>query len=56
LTPPIELPRDMRGEIDVAGAMAAMNAVVAGWVHEHPGQWLWMHRRWRPGVASKPAA
>jgi KDO2-lipid IV(A) lauroyltransferase len=53
LTPPIELPRDTTGEIDVAGAMAAMNAVVAGWVHEHPGQWLWMHRRWRPGPIRK---
>jgi KDO2-lipid IV(A) lauroyltransferase len=56
LTPPLDLPRDANGEIDVAGAMAAMNAVVAGWVHEHPGQWLWMHRRWRPGLISKSPA
>ena len=31
----------------VAGAMQAMTSVVEGWVREHPGQWLWMHRRWR---------
>ncbi|WP_183317896.1 lipid A biosynthesis lauroyl acyltransferase [Chelatococcus caeni] len=50
LTPPIDLPRDADGEIDVEGAMAAMTAVVEGWVREHPEQWLWMHRRWRvPG-------
>jgi KDO2-lipid IV(A) lauroyltransferase len=54
LTPPLDLPRDANGEIDVAGAMQAMTAVVEGWVREHPGQWLWMHRRWRP-VASPQA-
>ncbi|MFC0284365.1 lipid A biosynthesis lauroyl acyltransferase [Camelimonas abortus] len=48
LTPPVEMPRDENGEIDVAGAMQAMTDVVAGWVLEHPEQWLWMHRRWRP--------
>ncbi len=47
LTPPIDLPRDAKGEIDVEGAMAVMTAVVEGWVREHPEQWLWMHRRWR---------
>lgn len=50
LTPPIDLPRDANGEIDVEGAMAAMTAVVEGWVREHPEQWLWMHRRWRVPV------
>jgi KDO2-lipid IV(A) lauroyltransferase len=47
LTPPLELPRDSDGQIDVTGAMQAMTTVVEGWVREHPGQWLWMHRRWR---------
>jgi Kdo2-lipid IVA lauroyltransferase/acyltransferase len=48
LTPPLELPRDDKGQIDVAAAMVAMTKVVEGWVREHPEQWLWMHRRWRP--------
>lgn len=48
LTPPLDLPRDENGEIDVAGAMQEMTRVVEGWVREHPEQWLWMHRRWRP--------
>lgn len=30
--------------------MAMMTAVVEGWVREHPEQWLWMHRRWRPNM------
>ena len=54
LTPPIHLPRDASGQVDVAGAMAAMTAVVDGWVREYPEQWLWMHRRWRsPAVGSR---
>lgn len=48
LTPPIVMPRDANGEIDVTGAMQAMTDVVADWVREHPEQWMWMHRRWRP--------
>ncbi len=47
LTDPIPLPRDAEGRVDVAGATQAINDVVAAWVREHPGQWLWMHRRWR---------
>ncbi len=47
LTEEIALPRDAEGQIDVEGATQAMNDVIAGWVREYPGQWLWMHRRWR---------
>ncbi|HEY8380816.1 MAG TPA: lipid A biosynthesis lauroyl acyltransferase [Microvirga sp.] len=47
LTPPLDLPRDAEGQIEVTGAMQAMTDVVGGWVREHPEQWLWMHRRWR---------
>jgi KDO2-lipid IV(A) lauroyltransferase len=53
LTPPLDLPRDARGRIDEVGAMRMMTAVVEGWVREHPGQWLWMHRRWRPPQAGR---
>lgn len=55
LTPPLDLPRDAQGEIDVQGAMAMMTAVVEGWVRENPEQWLWMHRRWRPNMISAAA-
>lgn len=47
LTPPLDLPRDEAGAIDVRAATQAMQDVVEGWVREHPEQWLWMHRRWR---------
>ncbi len=56
LTPPLDLPRDQEGRIDVAGATQAMTAVVEGWVRENPGQWLWMHRRWRVPASAEPSA
>jgi KDO2-lipid IV(A) lauroyltransferase len=47
LTEALELPRDAKGEIDVPAATQAINDVIAGWIREYPGQWLWQHRRWR---------
>ena len=47
LTAPLELPRDATGRIDAEAATALINQVIEGWVRETPGQWLWMHRRWR---------
>lgn len=55
LTPPLDLPRDAAGDIDVPAAMQAMTAVVEGWIREHPEQWLWMHRRWRPAMLPQAA-
>lgn len=47
ITDAIALPRDARGQVDVPAATQAMNDIVAGWIREYPGQWLWHHRRWR---------
>ena len=47
LTPPIALPRDSEGLIDVVAATTAINRIVEGWVREHPEQWFWLHDRWR---------
>jgi len=47
ITEELVLPRDAAGKVDVTAATALMNRIVEGWVREHPGQWLWMHRRWR---------
>ncbi|MFN3657849.1 MAG: lipid A biosynthesis lauroyl acyltransferase [Pseudolabrys sp.] len=48
LTDAIEPVRDADGQIDVAGTMQKIMTVIEGWVREHPEQWLWLHRRWRP--------
>jgi KDO2-lipid IV(A) lauroyltransferase len=47
LTPPIEMPRDEEGLIDVEKATVVMTSIVEGWVREHPEQWFWLHDRWR---------
>jgi len=48
LVGPIELPRDAEGKIAVEPAMRVVTGIVEAWVREHPEQWLWQHRRWRP--------
>ncbi len=48
LTDEIAPARDAQGKIDIAGTMQVITGVIEGWVREHPEQWLWLHRRWRP--------
>jgi len=48
LTEEIKPTRGGAGKVDIAGTMQTITSVVEGWVREHPDQWLWMHRRWRP--------
>jgi KDO2-lipid IV(A) lauroyltransferase len=36
-----------RGRWTSRGATQQVNDIVEGWIREHPGQWLWQHRRWR---------
>jgi KDO2-lipid IV(A) lauroyltransferase len=47
LTPPIDLPRDAYGLIDVMAATQKINDIIESWIREHPEQWLWLHDRWR---------
>ena len=51
LTEEVRPARDADGKINVASTMQIITTVVEGWVREHPEQWLWMHRRWRPEQA-----
>jgi KDO2-lipid IV(A) lauroyltransferase len=44
---PYELPRTTDGQIDVAAATQMITTIIEGWIREHPGQYLWFHRRWR---------
>jgi len=47
MTDEVEPVRDSQGHVDIRGTTQAINAVIEGWVREHPEQWLWLHRRWR---------
>lgn len=47
LTEAVEPARDAAGAIDIGGTMQRVTDVIESWVRETPGQWLWLHRRWR---------
>jgi Kdo2-lipid IVA lauroyltransferase/acyltransferase len=53
LTDEIQPARDAKGDVDIPGTMQAIITVIEGWIREHPEQWLWLHRRWRPEDATK---
>jgi KDO2-lipid IV(A) lauroyltransferase len=46
--------RDRRAWVEEATRTATR--VLERWIHAHPYDWLWMHRRWRlaPGTARRP--
>jgi len=48
LTEAVTPARDGEGKIDIPGTMQVITSVIEGWIREHPEQWLWLHRRWRP--------
>jgi Kdo2-lipid IVA lauroyltransferase/acyltransferase len=48
LTDEIQPARDADGNVNIAGTMQIITTVIEGWIREHPEQWLWLHRRWRP--------
>ncbi len=43
---PIPVPRTSDRDADVLAATAALQQQFEAFVREHPGQWMWAHRRW----------
>ncbi len=53
LTDEIAPARGADGRIDIAATTQIITDVIESWVREHPEQWLWLHRRWRPDDGAK---
>jgi KDO2-lipid IV(A) lauroyltransferase len=47
-------PAAPRSRAWVDEATRAATAALDSFVREHPSQWLWMHRRWKPMLAAPP--
>lgn len=43
----IELPRTVKGKIDIDASCQKLNDIVETWVREYPDQWMWFHKRWK---------
>ena len=45
---PFEMERPY-GELDadIRHNTERLNAIIEGWIREDPGQWLWLHKRWK---------
>jgi KDO2-lipid IV(A) lauroyltransferase len=43
----IEEPMRFAPDGDLGEGLAAVNRRLEQWISEEPGQWLWMHKRWR---------
>ena len=52
--PPLRLePTGVQAD-DAYALTLAINEAVGGFIREHPGQWLWFHRRWKNGGGGRP--
>jgi KDO2-lipid IV(A) lauroyltransferase len=45
--PELELVRSGDAEGDVIANTALFTATLESWIRRYPGQWLWVHRRWK---------
>jgi len=45
--PPVELARTGNTELDVIENTQRFAKVIEGVIRKHPGQWVWIHARWK---------
>jgi Kdo2-lipid IVA lauroyltransferase/acyltransferase len=53
--PALELTRTGDEEIDVRENTSLFTSVIEAYVREHPGQWLWVHKRWKTRPSGEPS-
>jgi len=51
--PEIEFAWTGDAEADIGSATQACTRAIEGWVRRYPGQWLWIHRRWKTRPAGE---
>ena len=44
--PPVPVRRTGDNRRDALEIVNAINAILEGWIREHPEQWIWLHNRW----------
>jgi len=54
-TPPVELLRTGSREHDIVENTRLFNEILEGFVREVPGQWLWIHKRWKTRPEGEPS-
>lgn len=47
IDPPIQIDTDLNPTIGVYQLTLRLNQILESWVVEDPGQWFWLHKRWR---------
>ncbi|QMV20188.1 lipid A biosynthesis acyltransferase [Granulicella sp. 5B5] len=52
--PPLDLIRSADPAADVIANTALFAAVTESWIRRFPGQWLWVHRRWKTRPEGQP--
>ncbi len=52
--PPVELIRTGDDQADIVTNTAKFTKVIEDYVRRYPGQWLWVHRRWKTRPAGEP--
>jgi Kdo2-lipid IVA lauroyltransferase/acyltransferase len=53
---PIPAPPAQEGQDPIVAHTAAVTAVLERHIRRHPGQWLWLHRRWKVQPPTEPLA
>jgi Kdo2-lipid IVA lauroyltransferase/acyltransferase len=55
LTPPVSIERTGDEEVDVRLLTTKLSLIIEDRIRRYPGQWLWIHKRWKTRPPGDPA-